>query len=110
MQHDNAFAAELKIATPNFDQITTTFDIDGVLDHEATEYLNHKAAFEGCWRSIALAQPPPASRSKTKPGAMKTKKAEDAERFSILKPAIAAAPCLSASTIIPTRPTGSKAA
>lgn len=91
-KHDNAFAAELKLGTPNFDQIITTFDIDGMLDHEATEYLNHKAAYEGCWRSIALAQPlPPASRGKTKPGA-ETKKAEDEQRFSILKPVITPPP------------------
>jgi hypothetical protein len=91
-KHDNAFAAELKIGTPNFDQIITTFDIEGMLNHEATQYLNHKAAFESCWRNIALAQPPPpASRRKTKSGT-ETNKAEDAERFSILKPIIAAPP------------------
>ena len=91
-KHDNAFAAELKLGTPNFDQVITTFDIDGMLDHEATEYLNHRAAFEGCWRSIALAQPqPPATRGKTKPGP-ETKKAEDEQRFSILKPVITPPP------------------
>ena len=92
-KHDNAFAAELKLHTPNFDQLTTTFDIDGILDHEATEYLNHRAAFEGCWRSIALARPePPAARGKARPGSAEVKGAEAEERFSVLRPVIAAPP------------------
>lgn len=57
--HDDAFTSELRLSVSNFDQLTTPFDVSGVLDHDAVGYLRHAAALEGCWRSIALAEPEP---------------------------------------------------
>jgi len=56
-RHDKAFAAPIRLSAANYDQLNTPFNIDGVLDHKATEYLGHEVTSQGCWRSIALAKP-----------------------------------------------------
>lgn len=95
-KHDNAFTAEIRLTAPNFDQIKTTFDIDGMLDHEAVEYLGHRAALDGCWRSLALAAPQPATRkiSRTK-GVQSAKFQTEAaaeHRLSVMRPILRQAP------------------
>ncbi len=53
--HDNAFTAKLSLAAGNFEQIIADFDIEGILDHDAPEYLRHPNTINTVWRSIATA-------------------------------------------------------
>lgn len=55
--HDDAFAAPLRLRADNFEQVTTTFDIPGMLDHDAIQYLQHPNTIASVWRSIAQDSP-----------------------------------------------------
>jgi len=62
--HDDAFTASLRIQSPNFEQVDAEFDIDGILDHDAGEYLRHPNTVNIVWRTLAL--PAIAARGVTK--------------------------------------------
>ncbi len=47
--HDDAFTAKIRLSNGKFQQLITEFDIDGVLDHEATEYLGHPNTANVVW-------------------------------------------------------------
>jgi hypothetical protein len=51
--HDDAFTAPLRISAGNFRQVDATFDIPGILDHDAAHYLSHPAAVSAVWRDVA---------------------------------------------------------
>jgi hypothetical protein len=49
-KNDAVFTAPIQIwEAANFTQINTFFDIDGVADHQATEYLGHRSAIDNMW-------------------------------------------------------------
>jgi hypothetical protein len=52
--HDDAFTAELRVPSPNFEQVNTSFDIDGILDHDAREYLSHPNTTDIVWRAVTV--------------------------------------------------------
>ena len=51
--HDDAFTSPLRLQSPNFEQVDASFDVDGVLDHDAGEYLRHANTINVVWRSVA---------------------------------------------------------
>jgi hypothetical protein len=51
-RHDDAFTAELRIHADNFEQVRTDFDISGILDHDATQYLTHRNTVDVVWRAL----------------------------------------------------------
>ena len=53
--HDDAFTARLRIPAANFEQVDCAFDIEGMLDHDAGEYLSHANTTNVVWRNIAQA-------------------------------------------------------
>lgn len=58
-RHDDVFAAKIRIDEPGFTQVQTDFDIEGMADHDALEYLRHPATVSRAWRELA---PPAGSR------------------------------------------------
>lgn len=49
-QHDNVFTAPIRLwEANNFRQIEAPFDIPGLADHEATEYLKHRNTIDQMW-------------------------------------------------------------
>jgi metacaspase-1 len=56
---DAVFTAQIRLQAPNFEQVTTYFDIDGMADHSAIEYLRHSTTIASVWTRVALegAQP-----------------------------------------------------
>ena len=58
--HDNAFTASLRIPAANFEEVDAQFDVKGILDHDALQYLRHPNTVNIVWRALAL--PPPVSR------------------------------------------------
>ncbi len=51
--HDSVFTAPIRIwGASNFEQVDTPFDIDGIADHSATEYLGHANTVENVWRPL----------------------------------------------------------
>lgn len=51
---DDVFTAPIRLwDAPNFKQVETPFDIAGLADHSAPEYLKHPNAVEGVWRPAA---------------------------------------------------------
>lgn len=73
-REDDVFTAPIKLwDSDGFEQVDTFFDVDGVADHAATEYLSHANTVESLWRPVAEARikarsfgPRPASRRKVK--------------------------------------------
>jgi hypothetical protein len=61
--HDDAFAAPLKMRAENFRQVTTEFDISGMLDHDALQYLGHANTRATVWRYMAQGQTPAGARA-----------------------------------------------
>lgn len=51
--HDDVLTTQLRIFSDNFTQVVTEFDIEGITDHEATEYLGHEQARVTLWRDVA---------------------------------------------------------
>lgn len=70
-EEDNAFAHELKIIAPNFDQVITEFD-DGGLDHDAVVYLSHPNTTDAVWREIGTPAPATAANARAMSSAMKS--------------------------------------
>jgi hypothetical protein len=52
--HDDAFTASLRVPAADFEQVDAEFDIDGLLDHDAGEYLSHPNTTNIVWRAVAL--------------------------------------------------------
>lgn len=50
---DDVFTAPIRLAADNFEQVDAFFDIEGVLDHDAREYLRHENAALRVWREVA---------------------------------------------------------
>ena len=82
---DAAFTSPLRIATGNFEQVTTFFDIEGMLDHEATEYLRHPNTTNVVWRFLAVPAPA-AARGLSKSVATLTKLSAEARPANVTKP------------------------
>lgn len=55
--NDDAFTAQIRLVAPNFEQITTEFDLEGILDHDAPAYLRHANTINIVWRTIASSTP-----------------------------------------------------
>ena len=53
--HDDAFTAAVRLRAPNFEMVDASFDIAGLLDHDAGEYLRHANTTNIFWRSVAAA-------------------------------------------------------
>ena len=52
-RHDDVLVVPLVIHTPNYGQVSTDFDIAGLADHDAVEYIRHANAQNKVWREIA---------------------------------------------------------
>jgi hypothetical protein len=50
---DAAFTSRIRLADERFREVDTFFDVDGMLDHEAEEYLAHPSAVSSVWRELA---------------------------------------------------------
>lgn len=54
--HDDVFTAPIRLPdATNFRQTDTPFDIEGILDHSAENYLGHPATVENVWQPIGAA-------------------------------------------------------
>ncbi len=53
--HDSVFTAPLRLHADNFEQVDTPFDIEGMVDHDALEYLRHPGARLELWSEVAAA-------------------------------------------------------
>lgn len=51
--HDDVFTAPLRLEADTFEQVLVDFDIEGVLDHDAVQYLRHARTTEAVWRQAA---------------------------------------------------------
>jgi hypothetical protein len=54
--HDDMFVAPIRLSSPLFKQIDTSFNIEGWADHSAPAYLSHSAAVAQFWGEIAGTQ------------------------------------------------------
>ncbi len=52
-RHDDVFTAPIRLADAGFHQVDTPFDIKGIADHDALQYLAHPATVNGPWRVVA---------------------------------------------------------
>ena len=53
-QHDAVFTAPIRLwDATNFRQVNTPFDIDGIADHSAPEYLQHGNTIDNVWQALA---------------------------------------------------------
>jgi hypothetical protein len=50
-RHDDAFTAPIRLPLPRFTQVLTTFDLAGMLDHDAAAYLTHPEMARVVWRA-----------------------------------------------------------
>ena len=71
-REDDVFTAEIRLPAPNFAQIDTFFDIEGVADHDITEYMRHGRTSETVWSDtvMALRRQPLARRTGPAPAEM----------------------------------------
>lgn len=51
-EEDACFTARLKVRAANFGEVDTFFDIDGMMDHDATEYLRHRSVASSVWAPL----------------------------------------------------------
>ncbi len=58
-RHDDVFTARIRLSAPNFEQVETPFDEEGIADHSAHRYLAHPATAASVWTRLAAhkAQP-----------------------------------------------------
>ncbi len=55
-KEDDVFTAAIRLpAAHNFQQVLTPFDIEGVADHSAVEYLKHQATVSNVWQPLSNA-------------------------------------------------------
>lgn len=52
-RHDDVLTARVRLSADRFSEIDTPFDLEGVGDHDASEYLAHPAARDAVWQAIA---------------------------------------------------------
>lgn len=53
-EHDDVFTAPIRMqGVANFSQLLTPFDIEGLADHSATEYLKHSTTTNSFWLPLA---------------------------------------------------------
>lgn len=52
-RHDDVLTTPLRIFSDNFTQVDTPFNIEGIADHDAAEYLGHEQARVTLWRDVA---------------------------------------------------------
>ena len=53
-RNDDVFTSHLRIeAEPGFAEVETDFDIPGLADHDALEYLKHPNTIDRVWRAVA---------------------------------------------------------
>ncbi len=64
--HDDAFTAAIRIQDPSFEQIPAPFDVSGMADHDAAEYLRHPNTTAVAWRAIATDDKPPRALAATR--------------------------------------------
>jgi pimeloyl-ACP methyl ester carboxylesterase len=50
---DDVFTARLRVPASNFEQVDTLFDVPGIADHDAAQYLAHSNTVTRVWREIA---------------------------------------------------------
>ena len=73
-ENDDVLVVPFTIYAPNFQNVITTFELPGVGDHDAVEYIKHANTQQKVWREIA-GLPRPRSlaiRSAAKSGRVKT--------------------------------------
>jgi hypothetical protein len=52
---DDVFTAAIRLpAAPGFLQVTTFFDVEGMADHDAIEYLTHRATVSSVWDPLVM--------------------------------------------------------
>ncbi len=68
---DACFTARLRVSAPNFAQVDTRFDIDGMMDHDAVEYLKHRAVSSAVWAPLRAAVDGPGARGTQAPAPMR---------------------------------------
>ncbi len=67
-EEDDVFTAPVHLAEPNFEQVDTFFDIEGIGDHAAEEYLRHENTVDRVWRVVALPREPSRAIARTYAG------------------------------------------
>lgn len=50
--HDDVFTSPLSIVSPRFRQVHTPFDLEGIGDHQAGEYLSHEETVASIWSEL----------------------------------------------------------
>ncbi|MES2624135.1 MAG: caspase family protein [Pseudomonadota bacterium] len=51
---DAVFTAQIRLSSPNFTQVETFFDIDGVADHDVTQYMSDARTVETVWTDVIM--------------------------------------------------------
>jgi hypothetical protein len=51
-RHDDVLVVPLNISAPNYRQVDTHFDVQGIGDHDAIGYILHENAVNSVWRKI----------------------------------------------------------
>jgi hypothetical protein len=51
-RHDDVFAAKIRLEEASFAQVQTDFDVAGIADHDALQYLGHANTVNRVWREI----------------------------------------------------------
>ncbi len=49
---DDCFTARLKVRATNFAELDAFFDVEGMMDHDATEYLKHRCVSKSVWAPL----------------------------------------------------------
>lgn len=62
-EEDDVLTAEIKLSAPNFEQVTTFFDIPGYADHDPAQYLAHPNASDRVWRAVVVPEPASLTRA-----------------------------------------------
>lgn len=52
---DDVFTAPIRLSDVNFAQIDTFFDIQGIADHDVTEYMRHRRTVDTVWSDAVMA-------------------------------------------------------
>lgn len=52
-RYDDVFTAKIRLEDPTFAHVQTDFDIAGMADHDALQYLSHSGTVNRVWRDVA---------------------------------------------------------